>query len=105
MAACIFERDNFMKTAIDIHAHRNGGGRIFFLPASHPMTKARTPKSPSDILFRVEGTLFFVTICPGRVEAFGRLAMKSRNNVKFWLVGCVLLLLFFFCSPAVVRTS
>ena len=41
-----FQVDNFMKTAIDIHVHRNGEGRISSFPASYSMTKARTPKSP-----------------------------------------------------------
>ena len=51
-----FQADNFMKTAIDTHAHRNGEGRIsFFFHDSHSMTKkARTPKSY--ISFRVETT-------------------------------------------------
>ena len=68
------------QAAIDIHVRRNGEGGISFFPASYSMAKARTPKSPCDIFFRVEGTRFFVclfTICRGRVEAFGRLVMKK----------------------------
>ena len=42
--------------------------------------------------------IFFIfcwqlAISHGRVEAFGRLTAKDRNDVKFWLVGCVFLLL------------
>ena len=47
------------QAAIDIHVHRNGEGRISFFPGSYSMAKARTPKSPCDIFFRVEGTRFF----------------------------------------------
>ena len=37
-----FQADDL--TAIDIHVHRSGEGRISFYPATYSMTKARTPK-------------------------------------------------------------
>ena len=61
-----FQADNFLKTVIDIHVHRNGEGRISFFPARYSMTKASTPKLLFDIFFfRVEGTpRFFVYSAP-----------------------------------------
>ena len=59
-----------MKTAIDIHVHRNGEGRISFFPASIRWQKLGRRNRPCDIFVRVEGTprflffLFFVDNSP-----------------------------------------
>ena len=95
-----FQADNFTKlpsTSMDIAMEKVGF--LFFFPVRYSITKARTPKSPCDIFFRVGGTpgfCLFCTIFRGRGEAFGKLAMKNGNNVKDWPVGCVFLLFSFF---------
>ena len=81
---CVYKRI----TAIDIHVHRNGEGRISFYPASYSMTKARTPKSRCIIFLRVEGTPCFSSSFA--VVVSKHLAMKKKPLNFGWSVA-------FFC--------
>ena len=92
MATCVFKRITSLK--LPSTSMYVGQGRIFF-PTSHSMRKAGAPESPEYFQSRRSDSSFYIlfflipNISHGRVEVFGRLAAKDRNDVKFWLVGCV----------------